>query len=227
MNLTVNRQRSLGLSPTRAAVMASAAEAVLTRKLFEINAIKFGKFTLKSGIESPVYIDLRVIVSYPDVMKKVSEMLWMLAKKSKSDFSLVCGVPYTALPIASCISVDNNVPMVMRRKEAKSYGTKKLIEGVFSAGSKCLVIEDIVTSGSSVLETVDALSAVDIQVSDAVVLLNRCQGGEEMLRSRGVRLHSLLTLPQVMKILQESGSVESDVVAEVSTVIIKCTATAS
>lgn len=196
--------------------MASDAEKLLIQKLFEIDAIKFGKFTLKSGIESPVYIDLRVIVSYPDVMKNVSEMLWTLASESKADFSLVCGVPYTALPIASCMSVNNDVPMVMRRKEAKSYGTKKLIEGTFSSGSKCLVIEDVVTSGSSVLETVEVLASVGIQVSDAVVLLNRCQGGEEMLRSRGVRLHSLVTLPKVIQILQESGKVDACVTDEVS-----------
>lgn len=196
--------------------MASESEKLLIQKLFEIDAIKFGKFTLKSGIESPVYIDLRVIVSYPDVMNNVSEMLWWLASESKADYALVCGVPYTALPIASCMSVSHNIPMVVRRKEAKAYGTKKLIEGVFQAGSKCLVVEDVVTSGSSVLETVEALSSVDIQVSDAVVLLNRCQGGEEMLRLRGVRLHSLLTLTKVIQILHESGKVDSSVVQQVS-----------
>ena len=197
-------------------IMASDAEKDLILRLFDINAVKFGKFTLKSGIESPVYVDLRVIVSYPDVMNSVSEMLWSVACQSRAGFSLICGVPYTALPIASCMSVKHNVPMVMRRKEAKSYGTKKLIEGVFQTDSKCLVVEDVVTSGSSVLETVDALSTVGIQVSDAVVLLDRCQGGQEMLESRGVRLHSLFTLTKVIQVLHEAGRVTAGVVEQVS-----------
>ena len=159
--------------------MASDKKKMLVEKLFDIQAIKFGDFTLKSGIQSPVYVDLRVIVSYPEIMREISDLLWKTASDSKADFSVICGVPYTALPIASCMSVDQNVPMVMRRKEAKSYGTKRLIEGVFAAGSKCLVVEDVVTSGSSVMETVEALASVDLRVSDAVVLLDRFQGGKD------------------------------------------------
>lgn len=185
------------------------------QKLFDIQAIKFGDFILKSGIQSPVYVDLRVIVSYPEIMKQISAMLWQTASESQAEFSVICGVPYTALPIASCISVSQDVPMVMRRKEAKSYGTKRLIEGVFIAGSKCLVIEDVVTSGSSVMETVETLSSVDLRVSDAVVLLDRFQGGKEMLQSQGVRLHSLLTLPEVIEVLSSKGKVDQEMAIRV------------
>ena len=195
--------------------MASEEKKSLVQKLFEIQAIKFGDFTLKSGIQSPVYVDLRVIVSYPEVMKQISDMLWKVAVESKSDFSVICGVPYTALPIASCISVSQNIPMVMRRKEAKSYGTKRLIEGVFTPGSKCLVIEDVVTSGSSVMETVEALSSADIHVSDAIVLLDRFQGGKEMLQSQGVKLHSLLTLPEVLDVLHLKVKIDQEMADKV------------
>jgi len=195
--------------------MATDEKKILVEKLFEIHAVKFGDFKLKSGIQSPVYVDLRVIVSYPDIMKQISDMLWTVASESKADFSVICGVPYTALPIASCISVSQSVPMVMRRKEAKSYGTKRLIEGVFTAGSKCLVIEDVVTSGSSVMETVEALSSVDLRVSDAVVLLDRFQGGKEMLQLQGVKLHSLLTLPEVLEVLHATGKVDEEMARKV------------
>ena len=195
--------------------MASDKKKMLVEKLFDIQAIKFGDFTLKSGIQSPVYVDLRVIVSYPEIMGEISDMLWKTASDSKADFSVICGVPYTALPIASCMSVDQNVPMVMRRKEAKSYGTKRLIEGVFTAGSKCLVVEDVVTSGSSVMETVEALASVDLRVSDAVVLLDRFQGGKEMLHSQGIKLHSLLTLPEVIEVLLEKGKVDKEMTGKV------------
>ena len=195
--------------------MASEEKSELVEKLFQIEAIKFGDFILKSGIQSPVYVDFRVIVSHPEIMRQVSAMLWNTASDSKADFSVICGVPYTALPIASCISVTQNIPMVMRRKEAKAYGTKRLIEGVFAAGSKCLVIEDVVTSGSSVLETVEALSSADLRVTDAVVLLDRFQGGKEMLKYQGVSLHSLLTLPEVIELLCRKGKVDPEMAEKV------------
>ncbi|XP_068714452.1 uridine 5'-monophosphate synthase-like [Montipora foliosa] len=195
--------------------MASEEKSELVEKLFQIEAIKFGDFILKSGIQSPVYVDFRVIVSHPEIMRQVSAMLWNTASDSKADFSVICGVPYTALPIASCISVTHNIPMVMRRKEAKAYGTKRLIEGVFAAGSKCLVIEDVVTSGSSVLETVEALSSADLRVTDAVVLLDRFQGGKEMLKYQGISLHSLLTLPEVIELLCRKGKVDPEMAEKV------------
>ena len=144
--------------------MAAGVVDSLILKLFEIEAVKFGQFTLKSGLHSPVYVDLRMIVSHPQLLREVCDVLWNVAVTSKAEFSSICGVPYTALPIASCISVKENVPMVMRRKEAKAYGTKKLIEGEFKKGTKCLIIEDVVTSGSSVMETVEALATVGLEV---------------------------------------------------------------
>ncbi|XP_033127257.1 uridine 5'-monophosphate synthase-like [Anneissia japonica] len=188
--------------------------------LFEINALKFGKFTLKSGIESPVYFDLRVIVSYPEIMQKVSELLWH-SVGADIEFNHLCGVPYTALPLATCMAVKYNKPMLIRRKEAKDYGTKKMIEGIFGKGDKCLIVEDVVTSGTSVMETAESLNQVGLNVTDAVVLLNREQGGKNMLASNGIRLHSVLTLSQVSRILEEEGKLSTEVVEEVKEFILK------
>ncbi|XP_073835021.1 uridine 5'-monophosphate synthase-like [Musca autumnalis] len=115
-------------------MLAKNAETMkaLALKLFEINAFKFGDFKMKVGINSPVYFDLRVIVSYPEVMQTVSNLIQDYIKEHNLNAKHVCGVPYTALPLASIVSVQQNIPMLVRRKEAKAYGTKKLIEGIYS-----------------------------------------------------------------------------------------------
>ncbi|XP_050408621.1 uridine 5'-monophosphate synthase isoform X3 [Patella vulgata] len=191
----------------------------LILELFAVEGIKFGNYTLKSGIEAPVYVDLRVVISYPKLMVEVSNFLWESAKKAKGSFKTICGVPYTALPLATCISVKENIPMLIRRKEAKGYGTKKLIEGIFNEGDGCLIIEDVCTSGSSVLDTVQALNSVGIAVTDAVVLLDREQGAEDMLKYENITLHSICKLSHVIEILEKHGKIDSDMVSKVKTFI--------
>lgn len=105
--------------------------------------------------------------------------------------------------------------MVMRRKEAKDYGTKKLIEGHYKPSDTCLIIEDVVTSGSSILETVRDLERAGIRCTDAVVLLNREQGGEMILKEHGIKMHALLGLSELMEILKEAGCVGEEQVGKV------------
>jgi len=187
----------------------------LILKLHEIGAVKFGEFKLKSGVISPIYIDLRVIIAYPSVLQEVSKLLYDVAKSSGShQCDQVCGVPYTALPIATVISIDNDIPMVIRRKEAKDYGTKKMLEGVFEEGQNCLIIEDVVTTGSSVRETAKLLREHGMVVTDAVVLLNRDQGGAHELTKHGIKLASAFTLPQVLDVLLQEGKIDIATVAE-------------
>ncbi|XP_039263610.2 uridine 5'-monophosphate synthase-like [Styela clava] len=187
----------------------------LILQLFDIGAVKFGSFKLKSGITSPVYFDLRVIISYPDILIAVCEIMWKHIESNREKFRVICGVPYTALPIATVICTTNKFPMVIRRKEAKDYGTMKIIEGVFEQGSNCLIVEDVVTSGSSVWETTVSLQDAGLTVTDAIVLLNRQQGGREMLESRGITLHSIFTLTEVVTCLNKEKKISDSMVSEV------------
>jgi uridine monophosphate synthetase len=175
-------------------------------KLHEIGAVKFGEFKLKSGILSPIYIDLRLLISYPELLKEVAELFWQKIKDLK--FDLIIGVPYTALPIATAVSLEEKIPMIIRRKEVKDYGTKKAIEGVYKQGQKCLVIEDLVTSGASVFETIEPLEKEGLKVSDIIVLIDREQGGKKHIEEKGYHLHSLLTISQVLEILVEKNKID-------------------
>ncbi|XP_012228432.1 uridine 5'-monophosphate synthase [Linepithema humile] len=183
--------------------------------LYNVQAVKFGDFKTKIGLRTPVYFDLRVIISYPKLMSKLSKALWTL-RDDTTKVSQVCGVPYTALPLATLISVDNNIPMLMKRKEAKSYGTKKLIEGVFMPGDNCVIIEDVITSGSSILETIDALKKEQLNVTEAYVIIDREQGGRQNLENHGFKVKSLFGTMQLMKYLLDAGKITPEVVKDVN-----------
>ncbi|EIE21646.1 monophosphate synthase [Coccomyxa subellipsoidea C-169] len=190
----------------------------LVLRLHEIEAVKFGNFKLKSGLMSPIYIDLRVIVSYPDVLRRVAEVMWHQVSQG-AQFDVMCGVPYTALPIATCMSLLHGTPMLMRRKEVKEYGTKKAIEGAFTRGQTCLIVEDLVTSGASVMETVEPLEVEGLKVTDVVVLIDREQGGAARMASNGLRLHSAFTLSFIIKTLLAHQLVTQDVADSVAAFI--------
>ncbi|OGT37735.1 MAG: orotate phosphoribosyltransferase [Gammaproteobacteria bacterium RIFCSPHIGHO2_12_FULL_37_14] len=178
----------------------------LTFALYQIGAIQFGEFKLKSGQLSPIYINLRKIISYPDLLRTIGAAFW--DNIGQWQFDLICGVPYTALPIATYLSLEHNIPMVMRRKEKKDYGTKQLIEGVFNPGQHCLIIEDIITTGSSILETANDLEQAGLKITDVIALIDREQGGIENLSKR-FNPHTIISLTAILHSLLHSSLLNS------------------
>ena len=181
---------------------------------YKLGIIKFGRFTLKSGIESPFYVDLRPLASDPKILKNLAN--YLLDMLPLDNFDLICGVPYAALPMATAMSLESYIPLIMKRKEAKQHGTKKLIEGIFTKGQNCLLVEDVITSGKSLLETIPEIENEGITVSDIVVVLDRQQGGKELLESKGYRVHTLFTISEVCKLLKEEGYLTDDEVLRIN-----------
>lgn len=184
-------------------------------ELYKIGAVKIGEFITKMNIPTPIYIDLRLIVSFPKLIELVSDIMVEYLKRMPQ-FDIICGVPYAALPLASALSSKLNIPMVMRRKEAKSYGMRKMIEGVYKEGDRCLIIEDVVTSGSSILETFRDLKEVGIECSHTLILMDRQQGGTSNLIKEGITMHSLLDMAHLLKYLKEANYIDSLVVDKVT-----------
>ncbi|XP_046823874.1 uridine 5'-monophosphate synthase isoform X2 [Vespa crabro] len=191
--------------------------------LYDIGAVKFGEFITKVGLKTPIYFDLRVMIAYPQIMSRLAKALWQLAK-TQTDTIQLCGVPYTALPLATLISAEYNMPMLIKRKEAKNYGTKNLIEGNFKSGDHCIIIEDVVTSGSSVLETIYALKEEGLIVTEVLVVIDREQGGRKNLENKGIKMRSLYDVTLLMDCLLDYGKVTPEIVKDVANYLKSCQA---
>lgn len=180
---------------------------------YKLGIIKFGRFTLKSGIESPFYVDLRPLASDPKILKNLAN--YLLEMLPLDNFDLICGVPYAALPMATAMSLESYIPLIIKRKEAKNYGTKKMIEGIYQKGQNCLLVEDVITSGKSLVETIAEIEQEDLKVSDIVVVLDREQGGKQLLENKGYRVHTLFNISEVCTILQENGELSDEEVKRI------------
>jgi len=182
--------------------------AALADGLLEVGCIKFGDFTLKSGLQSPIYIDLRQIISHPKLLADVAQAYLPIV--SSLQFSRIAGLPYAAIPIATAISLAGNYPMIYPRKEAKSYGTKAEIEGEYHAGETVVVIDDLATTGGSKFEAIEKLTDAGLVVKDVVVLVDRQSGAKESLEQAGYSMHAVLTIGQFLDSWEEHGKVEKD-----------------
>ena len=190
----------------------TSSQKSLADGLLSAGCIKFGEFTLKSGLKSPIYIDLRQIISYPKLLADIAQAY--LPILSTLQFSRIAGLPYAAIPIATAISLAGDYPMIYPRKEVKTYGTKAEIEGEYRAGETVVVIDDLATTGGSKFEAIEKLTGVGLVVKDVVVLVDRQSGAKESLAQTGYSLHAVLTIGQLLDYWEEMGKVESGKIEE-------------
>ncbi len=184
---------------------------LLARELHRVGGVKFGQFKLKDGSIAPIYLDLRVLVSEPQTLKLLAGML--LEKMQGLEFDLITGIPYAALPIGVAVSLAGELPLVYARREAHATGTQRQVEGRFTSGQTVLVIDDVITTGASKLEAWEPLQAAGLVVRDVLVVIDREQGGAEVLAQHGLRLHALATISELLEELRGSGAVSDDEVA--------------
>jgi uridine monophosphate synthetase len=186
--------------------------SALADGLLAAGCIKFGEFTLKSGLKSPIYIDLRRIITYPKLLQQIAEAYIPILRSLS--FDRLAGLPYAAIPIATAVSLQGNYPMIYPRKEVKTYGTKAEIEGDFFTGETALVIDDLATTGGSKFEAIEKLTAVGLKVKDIVVLVDRQSGAKESLEQAGYAMHAVLTITQLLDYYESTGKVEKDKIEE-------------
>lgn len=189
----------------------NSSQMFLADGLLDAGCIKFGSFTLKSGLKSPIYIDLRQVITYPKLLQQIADAYLPILRPLS--FVRIAGLPYAAIPIATAISLAGNYPMIYPRKEVKSYGTKAEIEGEYHAGETVVVIDDLATTGGSKFEAIEKLTGAGLVVKDIVVLIDRQSGAKEALEQEGYSMHAVLTISQLLDYWDEAGKVGKEKIA--------------
>lgn len=186
----------------------------LADTLFKLGAIEFGDFTLgKTAVHSPVHVNLRLLISKPAALQRAARVIrdevntrQRMLNPQVAPFQLVAGVPFGGLHLATAYSLVAKVPLIYLRPQRSSVR----IEGLYERGQAVLVVDDLITGGHSILDTAQRLAKAGLRVKDAVVLVDRQQGGRQLLRQHGINLVSVLTLEVVLNYLMSSGKITEE-----------------
>jgi orotate phosphoribosyltransferase len=191
---------------------SEAAEVDICKILDRIGAFKFGAFRLTSGKMSPYYIDLRIVPSFPDAFREINSFYvdFIKDKVGTKNFERVAGIPVAGIPFAALIAYDLKKPFLYIRKGARLHGRERRIEGVIAPGDRILLLDDLITTGLSLKSAAKAIIAEGGLVADAVVLLDRQEGGRERLAKSGIRLQALLNITEIANTLHELGTMDEE-----------------
>jgi orotate phosphoribosyltransferase len=197
-------------------VSAKQAEDELCEILLRTGSLRFGAFKLASGILSPYYVDLRLIPSDPEAFRRVIGFYSaILGTTLVKRVQRLAGIPTAGIAYAAVLAFNLSKPFLYVRKEEKEHGRGRRIEGNLQPGDRVLVLDDVITTGKNIVEAVDAIRAEGGVVEDALVLLDRQQGGEANLRKTGVKLHAFATMKQIASRLNARGMIDEGQLKEI------------
>jgi len=181
--------------------------------LYKNNIIRFGNFTLASGKNSSYYVDLRLIPSYPHQFRKMIKNLQNLIveKTGLDDFDCLASVPTGGLVVTSALAIEIVKPLIYVRSKPKEHGTTKSIEGKISAGMKVVMVDDVMTTGTSVLNGINQLKEAGLLVSDLYVIINRLEGADKALNGIGVQTHQLTDILEITDILFQEKLINKEI----------------
>jgi len=181
--------------------------------LYKNDIIRFGNFTLASGKNSSYYVDLRLIPSYPHQFRKMIKNLQNLIveKTGLDDFDCLASVPTGGLVVTSALAIEIVKPLIYVRSKPKEHGTTKSIEGKISAGMKVVMVDDVMTTGTSVLNGINQLKEAGLLVSDLYVIINRLEGGDKALSDIGVQTHQLTDILEITDILFQEKLIDKEI----------------
>ena len=185
--------------------------------LFKNNIIKFGNFTLSSGKKSSYYIDLRLVPSFPHQFRKMIKNLQKLIiqKIGLDNFDSLVSIPTGGLIIGSALAIETVKPLIYVRNKPKDHGTTKSLEGKILSGMQVMMIDDVATTGTSILNGIKELKAEGLSISNACVIINRLEGADKILNSVGVILHQLTDILEITQILFQEKLVSEDILEEI------------
>ena len=191
--------------------------------LHQKEIIKFGEFTLASGKSSSYYVDLRLVPSYPHEFRMMIKYLenQIAEDIGLENFESIVSVPTGGLVIGSALAIEIVKPLIYVRSKPKDYGTSKSVEGKIHDGMKVVMIDDVATTGGSVVNAIKSLTEVNVPVKDAYVIVDRMEGADEALAELGVKMHSILNILQIAEVLYEQKMIEIEILDKVKKQISK------
>ncbi|SMH71783.1 orotate phosphoribosyltransferase [Candidatus Nitrosotalea okcheonensis] len=185
--------------------------------LQESGAIKFGNFRLSSGKDSVYYIDLRLVPSFPHQFREMVKAVQNLIseKIGLDSFDYIASVPTSGLVISSALAMETVKPLIYIRQKIKDYGTGSLIEGKIPEGSRVVLVDDVGTTGHSLLGAIKALKDAKIVVDSAFVIVNRLEGARENLEAEKVKLYEITDILTISNILHTENILDEQTLGRI------------
>jgi orotate phosphoribosyltransferase len=184
--------------------------------LLKTNGLQFGVFKLTNGKESPYYIDLRTIASFPRHFRlTIGALRDKIATTIGLEFDSLGSIPTSGLVFGSALAYEIVKPLIYVRKEPKGHGITKMIEGYLKPGGKVLVVDDVATTGMSTSSAVDIIRSNGGVVENVLVIVSRLEGAEESLRQKGVNFISLTTIEEIVSVLNNKGLIDENILESV------------